>query len=124
MWEPHSIDRFASVSTAQLEKYNSRYLDPLKHGVDALAQNDWATENNYVDPPFGLLDRVLDVIVRQRAHCDRTTLARPGVVSPTDSSDGCASSATPKHAQGNVTHGRHGRDPQKQTLEDICLEDP
>ncbi len=67
MWGPHSVDRFASLSTAQLPKYNSRFLDPLTHGVDALAQSDWACENNYVNAPFRLLHKVMDVIESQKA---------------------------------------------------------
>ena len=45
MWGPHTMDRFASLSTAQLQTYNSRYLDPWTSGVDALAQTDWSKHN-------------------------------------------------------------------------------
>lgn len=65
---PHTVDRFASMSTAQLPKYNSQFADPLSSAVDALAQQDWTREINYVNAPFRLLSRVLDVIVDQRAN--------------------------------------------------------
>ena len=64
---PHTIDRFASLKSAQLPKFNSRYAEPLSCGIDALAQQDWATENNFVNAPFCLLDRVLNTIIHQRA---------------------------------------------------------
>ena len=56
------MDRFASMCTTQLVRYNSEYLDPYTEAVDALAQVDWREENNFVNPPFRLLDRVLDVV--------------------------------------------------------------
>lgn len=67
MWGPHSIDRFASVSTTQLRLYNSRLRDPETHGVDALAQKDWGRHNNFVNAPFCLIGPVLRVIKEQRA---------------------------------------------------------
>jgi hypothetical protein len=67
MWGPHTIDRFASYSTSQLTRYNSRFLDPATCGVDALAQSDWGIENNFVNPPFRMLDKVMDIIMKQRA---------------------------------------------------------
>ena len=70
---PHTVDRFASVSTALLPCYNSRYADPLSAGVDALGQTDWADESNWVNPPFRLIPRVLDVIEAQ--HADATLIA-------------------------------------------------
>ena len=36
--------------------------------VDALSQKDWTLENNFVNPPIRLLDKVLDVIQQQKAH--------------------------------------------------------
>lgn len=69
LWGPHTCDRFASVQTAQLPCYNSRYWDPLTctSGIDALAQKDWASHNNFVNPPFRLLPEILDTISRQKA---------------------------------------------------------
>ena len=80
MWGPHTIDRFASMSTTQLPRYNSRFLDPATRGVDALAQTDWACENNYVNPPFRLINRVLDVVISQRAYATVIAPRWPGQV--------------------------------------------
>ncbi|KAK3700168.1 hypothetical protein RRG08_047591 [Elysia crispata] len=54
---PHAIDRFASMNTTQLEKYNTRFADPCCTGIDALHQVDWDLENNFVKAPLKLLDR-------------------------------------------------------------------
>ena len=67
MWGPHDIDRFASMMTSQLKEYNSLFWDPLSSGVDALAQSDWNIKNNYVNPPFALIPKVLDIIQNQKA---------------------------------------------------------
>ena len=67
MWGPHTVDRFASLTSTQLERYNSLHLDPGSEGVDAIAQQNWETENNYVNAPFHLLPQVLDTVMRQRA---------------------------------------------------------
>jgi ribonuclease HI len=67
MWGPHTIDRFASLTTTHLARYNSRYCDPNSVGVDALAQKDWHTNNNYVNPPFRLIPEVLKVAKEQKA---------------------------------------------------------
>ncbi len=67
LWGPHTVDRFASLLTAQLPRYNSLYQDPLSEGVDALAQGNWGSENNFVNCPFRLLPRVLDTVVHQGA---------------------------------------------------------
>ena len=67
LFGPHDIDRFASMTTTQLPMYNSYMLDPLSSGVDALAQHDWGSMNNYVNPPFRLIPQVLDVIEDQGA---------------------------------------------------------
>ncbi len=67
IYGPHDVDRFASMSTTQLPVYNSFAHDPMSSGVDALAQNNWGHMNNYVNAPFRLLHRVLDVLQTQRA---------------------------------------------------------
>ena len=73
MFGPHTVDRFAAVGTALLPTYNSRFADPYSSGVDALGQTDWGAENNWVNPPFRLIPRVLDVIEAQWA--DATLIA-------------------------------------------------
>ena len=74
MWGPHQIDRFASITSTQLERYNSMYYDPMTFGVDALAQTDWGRMNNYVNPPFALIPKVLQVVCQQNA---KATLIAP-----------------------------------------------
>ncbi len=66
-WGPHTIDRCASVMTTQLPRYNSLYHDPLSEGVDCLAQTDWEYHNNYINPPFWLIPKILILVKRQRA---------------------------------------------------------
>ena len=67
LWGPHTVDHFANCMDTQLPRFNSRYWEPMSEGVDALAQVNWGCENNYVNPPFCLLSRILDVIKAQRA---------------------------------------------------------
>lgn len=67
LWGPHTVDRFANMGNHVLPKYNSRYMDPLCSAVDALAQSDWGAENNWINPPFRLLNQVLDKIVASQA---------------------------------------------------------
>jgi hypothetical protein len=55
---PHTVDRFASATSALLPRYNSRFHDPHTEAVDAFGQ-DWSTDNNFVHPPASLLPRVL-----------------------------------------------------------------
>ncbi|KAK3248872.1 hypothetical protein CYMTET_41678 [Cymbomonas tetramitiformis] len=54
-WGPHTVDRFASEILAQLPRYFAEWFDPHCEGVDSLAY-DWRGENNWVNPPWGLLD--------------------------------------------------------------------
>jgi hypothetical protein len=68
IWGPHTIDRFATMSNTQLPLYNSRYADPYTAGVDALPQQNWHTHNNFVNPPFRLIGKILHVIEAQGAH--------------------------------------------------------
>ena len=67
VWGPHHVDRFSSFMTTQLPEYNSMFSDPMTHGVNALAQTDWASKTNYVNPPFALIPKVLDIIQSQGA---------------------------------------------------------
>ena len=66
LWGPHTVDHFASEMTTQLVRYNSLYLDPGTEAVDAMGQV-WSKENNYVNPPFWMLDHVIRKIVRDKA---------------------------------------------------------
>ena len=72
-WGPHDIDRFASMTTTQLPAYNSYHWDPFTSGMDAIAQTDWAHKNNYVNAPFFMIPRILELIVSYKA--DATIIA-------------------------------------------------
>ena len=67
-WGPHTVDRFASATTAQIRTYNSRFLDPNNMKIDALSQTDWGQNNNFVNAPFRLIDKILTIIENQHAH--------------------------------------------------------
>ena len=58
LWGPHTFDRFASANNKQCGKFNSRFWCPGSAGVNALAY-DWVGENNWVNPPFALIGKVL-----------------------------------------------------------------
>ncbi len=64
---PFTIDHFAAMTNTQLPRYNSLTWDPQTSGVDALAQSDWNQHNNYVNPPFLLLPRVLRLMKHHEA---------------------------------------------------------
>ena len=53
----HTVDRFASATSAQLPRYFSRYRDPGCEGTLSLSQ-DWRGEMNWVNPPWDLLPEV------------------------------------------------------------------
>lgn len=67
IWGPHTCDRFASYLTTQITMYNSFHADPMTGGIDALAQMNWHTENNFVNPPVRLMNKVLDKIASEKA---------------------------------------------------------
>ena len=67
IWGPHTIDRFACMNSTKCPRYNSRFIDPYTSGVDALFQNDWGQENNFVNPPIRLLPKVIKTIDSQKA---------------------------------------------------------
>ena len=66
-WGPHHVDRFASALNSQLPLFNSRFWEPGSAGVDALAQ-PWSGWNNYVNPPFRLLDLVIEKLCKSQAE--------------------------------------------------------
>jgi hypothetical protein len=65
-WGPHLVDRFASAANSQLPRFNSRFWDVGSEAVDALSQ-PWTHVNNYMNPPFSLILRVLRKIQDDRA---------------------------------------------------------
>ncbi|KAK3288060.1 hypothetical protein CYMTET_4454 [Cymbomonas tetramitiformis] len=56
-WGPYTVDRFASEISAQLPRYYAAWKYPKCEGVDSLTY-DWRGENNWVTPPWTLLDEV------------------------------------------------------------------
>lgn len=64
---PHTIDRFASFLNTHIPIFNSRFADPMTSGVDAIAQRDWHRHNNFANPPFRLIPRILQTVQEQRA---------------------------------------------------------
>lgn len=67
VWGKHTIDRFITMMNAHIPVYNSRFADPFSSGVDALSQRDWGVHNNFVNAPFRMIQKVLNVIVEQEA---------------------------------------------------------
>ena len=68
LWGLHMVDRFALDIDKQLPRYNSHLWDPNTEGADALAQQNWGMENNWVNPLFWMIPRILDVICKQEAE--------------------------------------------------------
>lgn len=54
---PHTVERFATANNTHLPRFNSEFHSPGSEGVDALAR-DWTGENNFLNPPWPLLDKV------------------------------------------------------------------
>jgi hypothetical protein len=52
LWGPFSFDRFASLVTAQVRKFSSRWFNPLAAEVDAFSVF-WGGHVNWVFPPLG-----------------------------------------------------------------------
>ena len=74
---PHSINRFASNQNTHLSLYNSRFWDPGTEGIDALAQ-DWRFENNFINPPWCLLQNVKDKIIKEKVWATIRAPVWPG----------------------------------------------
>jgi len=66
LYGPHTVDSFASATTAQLPRYNSRYRDPTTEAVDGMSQS-WVDDNSWANPSFSLIPLVRRLIVVQRA---------------------------------------------------------
>ncbi|KAK3267043.1 hypothetical protein CYMTET_24372 [Cymbomonas tetramitiformis] len=65
-WGPCTVDRFASEISAQLSRYYAAWKDPKCEGVDSLTY-DWRGENNWVNPPWALLDEVAHKLLEEGA---------------------------------------------------------
>lgn len=54
---PHTMERFATANNTHLPRFNSEFHSPGSEGVNAMTRH-WAGENNFVNPPWGMLDKV------------------------------------------------------------------
>ena len=72
MLHPHTIDRFANCQNAQVPRFNSRYREPMSKAVDAPSQGNSHSQNNFVNAPFCLIHKVLDIILDQQAFASVT----------------------------------------------------
>src|SRR6185312_10351784 len=72
-WGPHTIDRFASQHNNHCSRFNSRYFDSKAEAIDAFAQ-DWSRDNNYANPDWNDISRVIEHARKCRA---RLTLILP-----------------------------------------------
>ena len=69
LWGPHTVDRFASMENALLPRFNARWLDPKAEAVDCLRLPDrsWRREINWCNPPWDLLDDLVDKLEQSGA---------------------------------------------------------
>ena len=72
-WKTPTIDRFATANNRQTRRYNSRFWGPDCEARDSFTQR-WKGEENWINPPWGLIPRVLAKI---RAEGAAATLALP-----------------------------------------------
>ena len=68
LWGPHTIDRFAAEHNTMLPRFNSMYAEPNSEAIDALAQQNWKDEMNWVNPPFWLIPKILRLVSAQEAE--------------------------------------------------------
>jgi hypothetical protein len=61
-WGPHSVDRFATHTNALCPRFNSWYWCPGTGGIDAFCQPDWSESNNWCNPPFRLIGRLISLV--------------------------------------------------------------
>ena len=58
---------FASWLNKKCDRFNARWYCRGAEAVDAFTQ-DWQGENNWINAPFAVLDRVFTLMRAQRAH--------------------------------------------------------
>lgn len=66
-WGPHTVDRMACAENALLPRFFSRYASKGMEGIDCFSVLDWSPENNFINPDFNLIARVLEHMQRCRA---------------------------------------------------------
>ena len=62
LWGLHTIDRFGSELNKLCALFNSERWCPGTGGVDAFAQGDWLLHNNWCNPPFWLIGRLIRLL--------------------------------------------------------------
>jgi hypothetical protein len=66
-WGKHTVDRFATHSNNVVQKFNSYWYCPGTAGVNAFCQKDWGTENNWCNPPFRQIGRLVRLLQEEAA---------------------------------------------------------
>ena len=77
-WGAHSVDRFASHSNNMVALFNSYFWCPGSAGIDAFSQADWSSHNNWCNPPFKLMGRLLRLLREQGAVASVVVPVWPG----------------------------------------------
>lgn len=65
-WGPHTVDRFSTFQNKLLPRFNTRFFDPRAEATDTMSTS-WQKENNWVNPPFRLIPRILKKISQEQA---------------------------------------------------------
>ena len=69
-----TIDRFASWDTTRCALFNCGHGDAHALAVDSFSQSDWASHNNYCQPPARLIPELLHFLL---AHPCNATVCVP-----------------------------------------------
>ena len=67
LWGPHTVDRFATDKNNLLPRFNSAWYCPGTSGVNCFSMKDWHKENNWCNPPFGIIGKLLNVLRETRS---------------------------------------------------------
>lgn len=67
LWGPHTIDCFASLNTAKVDRYCSRFWNPGCLCADAFTRS-WQDENVWLTPPFHLIFRAWEMLKFCQGH--------------------------------------------------------
>ena len=65
-WGPHGVDRFATHLNCLCQNFWSRYWCPGTQGIDSFSVS-WAGVVNWINPPFGMIGRVIQKLRSDRA---------------------------------------------------------
>ena len=66
LWEPATIDSFASFKNTILPRFNSRFRNPRTETVDCFTA-DWSHDMNLLKPPWNLVARCLRYLTECKA---------------------------------------------------------